>query len=122
VTEIKVIGIHGGAEPTRSGGRVRPEAWDEVRAFHDAMIDGRGAQLGALLRLLAPTRDAGPTAHDFLHGRPAWGVVRSLYEARAPSVSFIDYFWTYRFTHTGPRVSHRLHRLGGAGGSDRPRP
>lgn len=98
VTDMRVIGVHGGRELARSGARVPPEAWEEVRTFHDAMIDGRG-ELGALLRVLAPTPESGPTPHDFIHGKSSWGVVRALYEARAPSVSFIDYFWTYRFTH-----------------------
>lgn len=99
VIEMTVVGIHGGVESLPSGVRLAPETWETVRAFHDTMIDGRGADLGGLLRVLAPTPESGPSPHDFIHDKPSWNVVRGLYEARAPSVSFIDYFWTYRFTH-----------------------
>jgi hypothetical protein len=34
----------------------------------------------------------GLSAHDFIYGKPSWEVVRQLYEARLPDVSFLDYF------------------------------
>ncbi len=37
--------------------------------------------------------------HDFIYGKPSWEIVRRLYESRAPDISFLDYFWTWRFTH-----------------------
>lgn len=93
------VGIHGGDEPDREGDRVPASAWEAMRALHDDMQENRSARLADLLHWISPAPGRGPSCHDLLYGKRAWEVVRQLYEARAPDVSFIDYFWTWRFTH-----------------------
>jgi len=60
---------------------------------------GRSDGLGELLHGVCPRPGTGPSVHDFIYGKPSWQIVRRLYEERAPDISFLDYFWTWRFTH-----------------------
>jgi glycosyltransferase involved in cell wall biosynthesis len=99
VVSLANVGIHGGDEPPEKGDPLPPAAWEAMRAFHDELSQNRLSGFGELLQLIAPAPDRGPSAHEYLYGKPAWEVVRRLYEARAPDVSFLDYFWTWRFTH-----------------------
>ena len=99
VVSLVNVGIHGGDETPAGGERVPAEVWDAVREFHEGLRENREAALGPLLERLAPAAGRGPSAHDYLYGKPAWDVLRALYEDRAPEVSFLDYFWTWRFTH-----------------------
>lgn len=99
VTGLTTLGLHGGDEPDEPGPALPTAAWESLRAFHDEMRQGRTEGLGALLGRMSPAPGRGPSGHDLIYGKPAWTVVRQLYEVRAPEVSFIDYFWTWRFTH-----------------------
>ncbi|HMH77247.1 MAG TPA: GT4 family glycosyltransferase PelF, partial [Candidatus Udaeobacter sp.] len=67
--------------------------------YHEELKDGRADGLGDLLRQIAPHPGAGPSVHDYIYGKPSWDIVRRLYEGRASHISFLDYFWTWRFTH-----------------------
>ena len=99
VVSLVNVGIHGGDEPPTASDPLPAAAWETVRAFHDDMTANRLEGFAELLGRMAPAPGRGPSTHDCLYGKPAWQVVRALYEARAPDVSFLDYFWTWRFTH-----------------------
>lgn len=99
VVSLVDVGIHGGDEPPTKGGALPAAAWDEIWRYHEELKDGRADGLGELLRQVSPREGAGPSVHDFIYGKPSWDIVRRLYEARAPDISFLDYFWTWRFTH-----------------------
>ena len=45
------------------------------------------------------THQSGLTIHDLVHQKEAWDFMVDQYEKRQDNISFIDYFWTYRFTH-----------------------
>jgi polysaccharide biosynthesis protein PelF len=85
--------------PGTSGEDGSPTAWDEARTFHDEMQAGHVGGLGEMLRRLCPAAGRGASAHELLYGKRSWEVVRQLYEERASDVSFLNYFWTWRFTH-----------------------
>ena len=99
VVELVDVGIHGGDETPGAGEAIPPAAWDRMRAFHDELRRDDVSGWAGLLEATSPAPGRGPSAHELIYGRPAWDVVRQLYEERAPEVSFIDYFWTWRFTH-----------------------
>lgn len=99
VVSLVNLGLHGGDERPVAGERLGDDAWRSVADFHDQMRDGQEARFGDVLAAFCPAPGRGPSTHDLLYGEPAWEVVRGLYEARAPDVSFLDYFWTCRFTH-----------------------
>jgi glycosyltransferase involved in cell wall biosynthesis len=98
VVTVVDVGIHGGDEPAAGGGTGTDATWQAVRAFHEAGAGGR-CPIGPLVHALAPAAGRGVDPHEMLYGKGAWTVVRELYEARAAHVSFLDYFWTWRFTH-----------------------
>jgi glycosyltransferase involved in cell wall biosynthesis len=99
VVSLVDVGIHGGDEPAVKGEALSPAVWEDIRRYHDDLQEGRVAGLGELMRKMSPHAGAGPSPHDLIYGKPSWEVVRQLYEARAPDISFLDYFWTWRFTH-----------------------
>ncbi|HUM15946.1 MAG TPA: GT4 family glycosyltransferase PelF [Candidatus Nitrosotalea sp.] len=99
VVSLVDVGIHGGDEPPVKGERLPTEAWESIWSYHEELKGGRSDGLGGLLRGVCPHQGAGPSAHDFIYGKPSWEIVRRLYEERAPDISFVDYFWTWRFTH-----------------------
>lgn len=99
VVSLIDVGIHGGDEPPVKGDTPPGEAWETMWRYHEELKEGRPDGLGELLRQISPHAGAGPSAHDFIYGKPSWNIVRRLYETRASDVSFLDYFWTWRFTH-----------------------
>jgi polysaccharide biosynthesis protein PelF len=99
VVSLVDVGIHGGDEPAVAGEPMPTACWETIWRYHEELKDGRSDGLGDLLRQIAPHESAGPSVHDFIYGKPSWQIVRRLYETRAPDISFLDYFWTWRFTH-----------------------
>jgi glycosyltransferase involved in cell wall biosynthesis len=99
VVSLVDVGIHGGDEPAIRGDVMEPAGWETIWRYHEELKDGRSDGLGELLRAVSPHAGDGPSVHDYIHGKPAWEIVRRLYESRAPDISFLDYFWTWRFTH-----------------------
>jgi glycosyltransferase involved in cell wall biosynthesis len=98
VVDIVRVGLHGGAEPPRHRWRPKKKVWKVVREFHEP--EGARCPFTRLVRALAPAPRRGVDAHKMLYSKKAWNIVRDLYEARASHVSFLDYFWTWRFTHS----------------------
>ncbi|HME97347.1 MAG TPA: GT4 family glycosyltransferase PelF [Methylomirabilota bacterium] len=99
VVSLVDVGIHGGDEPAVSGESLSADAWDSMWRYHEELKAGRSDGLGELLHGVCPRPGTGPSVHDFIYGKPSWQIVRRLYEERAPDISFLDYFWTWRFTH-----------------------
>ena len=99
VVSLTNLGLHGGDEPDVHGQALQPDDWEAVRTFHDQLQEERTAGFTALMERIAPAPGGGPSGHDYLYGKPSWEVVRQIYEARASDVSFVDYYWTWRFTH-----------------------
>jgi polysaccharide biosynthesis protein PelF len=98
VTSVVEIGVHGGDEQNTHGAVGDEEAWAAARTVHDRGRDG-GCPVGPLIRAMASAPGQGIDPHEMLYGKRAWELVRALYEERAAHVSFLDYFWTWRFTH-----------------------
>ncbi|PYM48741.1 MAG: glycosyl transferase family 1, partial [Candidatus Rokuibacteriota bacterium] len=99
VVSLTNLGLHGGDEPDVHGQALQPDDWEAVRTFHDQLQEERTAGFAGLMERIAPAPGGGPSGHDYLYGKPSWDVVRQIYEARASDVSFVDYYWTWRFTH-----------------------
>jgi glycosyltransferase involved in cell wall biosynthesis len=98
VVSVVDMGLHGGDESGGGGEHGTAATWQAVRGFHDQIATGT-CPIAPLVKTLAPAPGRGVDAHEMLYGKSAWNVVRELYEARAPHLSFLDYFWTWRFTH-----------------------
>ncbi|MGH7399672.1 MAG: GT4 family glycosyltransferase PelF, partial [Candidatus Rokuibacteriota bacterium] len=99
VVSLVDVGIHGGDEAPGTGEPLAADGWEGIRRYHEELKEGRVDGLDELLRQVSPHAGAGPSVRDFIYGKPSWEIVRRLYESRAPDISFLDYFWTWRFTH-----------------------
>ncbi|MGH7349685.1 MAG: GT4 family glycosyltransferase PelF, partial [Candidatus Rokuibacteriota bacterium] len=99
VVSLVDVGIHGGDEASGAGEPLPPDWSEGIWRYHEELKEGRADGLDELLRQVCPHAGAGPSVRDFIYGRPSWEIVRRLYESRASDISFLDYFWTWRFTH-----------------------
>ena len=88
-------------EPSDRGSRSLPaKFWDSVRALHskDLTIEARAEELWGRLQEAFPPGKPLPT-RELLLGREAYQLLLDMYIERDEPLSFIDYFYTYLFTH-----------------------
>lgn len=64
--------------------------------LHARMGEASPELLGAVLKGF---RQGHYPVRELIHGRKAWDLMVQQYERSGNDDSFIDYFWTYRFTH-----------------------
>src|SRR5579859_1393647 len=74
-------------------------AWSALQEFHDAMAGGKPYDINFFLPLLREPGFAGLTTADLFHARQSWELIVKLYQLYAPAESFVDFFWTFRFTY-----------------------
>ena len=67
--------------------------------LHDRMRAGDREAVGMLMELLFPASERMMSTHDMIYSKQAWQMVLDRYKPGENQDSFIDYFWTYRFTH-----------------------
>jgi len=81
--------------------RIRKGLESQLRAFHAGLRAKGPVQVRAMLQALMAATAGGsqPSLHEYIHGKGAWRMLEQFYENDAPESSFLDYFWTYRFTH-----------------------
>lgn len=80
-------------------GRRPPAAWQDFQAFHEAVAIGGPCDRDLLRRITARAGLAGLTVADLLYARESWEILIKLYTRYAPQESFVDFFWTFRFTY-----------------------
>ena len=79
--------------------RERRRLVDMIVDFHRGIGEEEGDRFGAVVDLFQHPGESGLTVRDLVHGKEAWSFLVDQYESSRNTVSFIDYFWTYRFTH-----------------------
>ncbi len=79
--------------------KVRRRQIDRIRTFHQAMSNGGYDMFDEVVSLFRNNGRRGLSTHDIIHGKEAWDLVLELYNPLENRSSFIDYFWTFRFTH-----------------------
>ena len=72
---------------------------DLMAAFHKAMARQDYGLFEQIVALFQHPERSGLAARDLIHGREAWSFLVDQYCPETNTVSFIDYFWTFRFTH-----------------------
>ncbi|PIE67197.1 MAG: group 1 glycosyl transferase [Deltaproteobacteria bacterium] len=70
-----------------------------MRAFHEAMQRQEYGQFEKIVDLFQHPKRSGLSIPDLMHGRQAWSLLVDQYRPDSNTISFIDYFWTFRFTH-----------------------
>ncbi|OGW80869.1 MAG: hypothetical protein A2Z83_01435 [Omnitrophica bacterium GWA2_52_8] len=74
-------------------------AFKTVRKFLEGL---RAGNVDAFPELVRDVGDQGSRAlnlHDLTHGYGAWKIIEDLYQGEKEEVSFVDYFWTWRFLY-----------------------
>lgn len=67
--------------------------------FHQALAGHDYRLFDRIVRLFQHPEQSGLSVHDLIHGKAAWSFLVDQYGQDTNDVSFIDYFWTFRFTH-----------------------
>ncbi len=100
VVEFREVFLHDTTciEKLKSYKRKRA-AWQNFHSLHETIAVGQPYRSQDLLALLAESGFAGLTASDLLYSRESWDVLVKLYQLHAVQESFIDFFWTFRFTY-----------------------
>ena len=73
--------------------------WQGLREFHQALAAGQGCDAAGLVQCLSAPHPHGLRGSDLLYAPESWDLLVERYHDRAPDSSFIDFFWTFRFTH-----------------------
>lgn len=84
-------------KPARN--RHRSASWRQFHALHEAIAIGKAYDIQLFTSLVRSPGFAGLTASDLLYTRESWDMLVELYQLHAPQESFVDFFWTYRFTY-----------------------
>lgn len=70
-----------------------------IEEFLVAMRQGDTSHFNDLLRTVGDRATRSIDLYDLAHSRQGWEIVEKLYLREDPEVSFIDYFWTWRFLY-----------------------
>lgn len=100
VVEFREIFIHDVRiveSPARDHGD--PAVWQTLREAHQHFATGDFSSFPAMLRWLAHEHLSGFTPADLFAAPESWELLIERCEAQAADRSFVDYFWTFRFTH-----------------------
>lgn len=79
--------------------RRKPGPWQDFQEFHEAVAVGRPCDMERFRQMVSRPGLAGLTAADLLYTRESWDLLVQLYTLYAPQESFVDFFWTFRFTY-----------------------
>ena len=79
--------------------RQRLASWSHFYVLHEAIAVGRPYDIRAFAALATRPGFAGLTASDLFYSRESWDQLIKLYQSHAPQESFVDFFWTFRFTY-----------------------
>ncbi|HNV86972.1 MAG TPA: GT4 family glycosyltransferase PelF [Candidatus Omnitrophota bacterium] len=77
--------------------RKKPGDVDRLLEFLMQVKRGRTELFGEAVRILGGKDERTISLHDLAYSREGWELVRKLYESENEQVSFVDYFWTWRF-------------------------
>ena len=70
-----------------------------LRQFHNRMFGGDFAAFKTMLPFFRSSQEEWLSSYDMIFGKRAWELLLEFYNPEENSESFIDYFWSYRFTH-----------------------
>ncbi len=79
--------------------RCPSQLWQDLRDFHAALAADQPYDSIALLKRLTAPDQGGLTLQDLLYSSETWDLLVEQYSDRASDSSFLDFFWTFRFTH-----------------------
>ncbi len=100
-TNLKVIYLHEYEvdQKKRTSRKIRLEQINCLRNFHKEIQENNYNLFDLVLSYFDKTTNYGMTAKELIYGKDAWRLLVDFYKPEENQESFMDYFWTYRFTH-----------------------
>ncbi len=80
--------------------RPRPGDFEKIYEFMRGMECGETAFFDEILEIFGGPWPQRLSLYDLVHSKKGWKVLQRLYHNEQDAVSFIDYFWTWRFLYT----------------------
>jgi len=77
--------------------KTRPQDIETILAFFGEMRKGNTSLFPEMVRIFGDPGERSISLYDLAHSWQGWELVRRLYAAEDEEISFIDYFWTWRF-------------------------
>ncbi len=77
----------------------RSEDFEIVKKFLMALKKGHCQHFDDLVRVAGDKETRTISLYDMAHSQALWKVLESTYREEGAEVSFVDYFWTWRFLH-----------------------
>lgn len=100
VVDIRQVFIHDhdlGNQTANASIRKKP-LFDKLEQSIKEIISGNTRVFADIFQLFDDTGPLHLTTHDLLFSKPAWEMVSNLYKHYDLNISFLDFFWTYRFS------------------------
>lgn len=100
ITEIKQVFIHD-YEATHPHTRIshkKAQSIAELQQFALEMIKGDFSRFDVVYPCLTENTPHSLTAEDLIFSKPAWDMICTLYKHFKLTISFTDFFWTFRFS------------------------
>ena len=87
--------------PVRANKADKAAAWDLMKSFHEGLAEtGRGVPLfDEVYSALGDPHERSLSIQELFDSRRSWDLTVDLYEESGHGASFVDYYWTWRFTH-----------------------
>lgn len=85
-----------------ASGAAREAAWNALEAFSTGLVEGQWVNFSSLFRDLGCVGPEGRpllSMEEMAYSPRAWEILVKLYNRSAPDLSFVDFFWTWRFIH-----------------------
>ncbi|WP_421902750.1 GT4 family glycosyltransferase PelF [Maridesulfovibrio sp.] len=93
----KIVYLHDPIEMSRSiFKRISAKDMEKLRRFHYRMDRNDISMMREMVELF---RDGKFPISELMHGKRPWDLLVERYKPEGNEESFIDYFWTFRFTH-----------------------
>ncbi len=101
VKDIRKIFLHDLDLPSGEKGKPTEENWQDLEQFHTCPFSSeKHDYLESIFKKFINPATRVFSPDKLLDSKPAWEILRKLYDERAGDESFLDYFWTYKFMHS----------------------
>ncbi len=87
-------------DPVHGGRKGKKAAWKVMEQFHEGIMNGPGApRFDEMYSAAGDPCSRALDIEDLFFSRRSWDFLTDLYRESGKDPSFVDYFWTWRFTH-----------------------
>ncbi|MDX9701754.1 MAG: GT4 family glycosyltransferase PelF [Candidatus Auribacterota bacterium] len=100
VVDIRQVFIHEHdlGKQSANSSRAKQKLFDELEEYAKELIAGNTTVFEKIQTLFDTDRPAHLTIHDLLFSLPSWDMLRNMYKHYNLNISFLDFFWTFRFS------------------------